>query len=187
MVFNGRGLPTSASLTLGVSGTTTTVHVMSSASYNLFGQSVTTVFGGTARNIRRSEAYDVRQRPTRIYLTRPVTAGSTSPSLNAVSGILDEYYYWDGASNLIEVRDNRQAAQWPDVQRPHRYRIKHDALYRVASVDYTYRSTSNAWTTTGNPATDWRAILRTPGSRSTRCVAAPRRASVTCRTTASST
>ena len=156
MVFNGRGLPTSASLTLGVSGTTTTVHVMSSTSYNLFGQSVTTVFGGTARNIRRSEAYDVRQRPTRIYLTRPVTAGSTSPSLNAVSGILDEYYYWDGASNLIEVRDNRQAAQWPDVQRPHRYRIKHDALYRVASVDYTYRSTSNAWTTTGNPATDWR-------------------------------
>ncbi|MCB9622676.1 MAG: RHS repeat-associated core domain-containing protein [Sandaracinus sp.] len=35
--------------------------------------------------------------------------------------------------------------------------MTHDALYRVANIDYSYRNAANAWSTTGHPATDWRA------------------------------
>ncbi|MBX3247859.1 MAG: hypothetical protein KF901_11825 [Myxococcales bacterium] len=157
MRFNIRGLPAVADLAIGVDGTTTTIPIVRSASYDVFGQPTVVVHGPAPRSVQHYTYYDVRQRVRRIIWQRTATTpGAVAPSLGAVTRMIDENYFWDGASNLIEVRDNRFREQWPDEQRAHRYRITHDALYRVASVDFTYRSPAGPWTTTGNPATDWR-------------------------------
>jgi hypothetical protein len=152
MSFNRRGLPTSATLAID----TVTIPVLRSAAYDVFGQSTITEFGASTFGLRRTDTYDVRRRPTGILWSRAATPGSSTPDLGAVTSVLDEHYAWDAASNLVQVEDLRPSAEWPAEQRPHRYEIRHDALYRVAQVDYSYRS-GTAWTTTGNPATDWRA------------------------------
>jgi RHS repeat-associated protein len=152
MSFNRRGLPTSATLAID----SVTIPVLRSAAYDVFGQSTITEFGTSTFGLSRTDTYDVCRRPTRILWSRTATVGSSTPDLGAVTSVLDEHYAWDAASNLVQVEDLRPSAEWPAEQRPHRYEIRHDALYRVAQVDYSYRS-GTAWTTTGNPATDWRA------------------------------
>jgi RHS repeat-associated protein len=156
MAFNIRGLPANANLSITASGTTTAIPVLRSVGYDVYGQAANSYFGFQHYGVRRQDTYDVRRRPNRIVLLRTATAGAPPTSFGAVAQILNDYYYWDAANNLVEVRDNRLVGPWPEEQRPQRYRIKHDALYRVASVDYTYRNAANSWTTVGNPATDWR-------------------------------
>lgn len=156
MSFNIRGLPARAVLGVRVGATTTSTPVLHAVNYNLFGQPQNSQYGPGALGLVRFDRQDVRQRPRTLAWRRTATAGAVSPSLGAVTNVLEETYYWDGASNLVEVVDNRPRLQWPDEQRPHRYRIEHDALYRVASIDFSYRNAANAWSTSGHVATDWR-------------------------------
>ncbi|MEZ4252403.1 MAG: SpvB/TcaC N-terminal domain-containing protein [Polyangiales bacterium] len=155
MAFNERGLPRSSALEIRADGETTTLPIVLTTTYNVFGQPATTNYGPSSFGLRSLWRYDSRQRPSSLTWRRGATAGATSPELGAVTQVLAEQYTWDAANNLVQVYDNRPHAQWPDEQRPHRYQIRHDALYRVASVDYLYRNASNRWSTEG-VATDWR-------------------------------
>ncbi|MBX3249366.1 MAG: hypothetical protein KF901_19470, partial [Myxococcales bacterium] len=149
--YNTRGLPVSAWVTIN-DGAPYTQQILRNVSYDAFGAAINTYFGASSIGVRRTDAYDVRRRPTRLqWIHNPGTSAH----------IMDLRYGWDAANNLATVSDDLASMyrdQHPEAQRPRRMQIEHDALYRVTSVDFAYRpmSGANTWTTTGHPATDWR-------------------------------
>ncbi|MEM9070445.1 MAG: SpvB/TcaC N-terminal domain-containing protein, partial [Myxococcota bacterium] len=111
---------------------------------------------GDAGGTTSTTFYDARRRPVSMRTERTPT-GMVAESLSAVTAVTHQRLIWDGADNLIELHDLREASEWPDGFRPQTARVLHDALYRVAAVDYEY-STAAGWSEFDN-AQDWRAEL----------------------------
>lgn len=103
--------------------------------------------------------YDVRRRPIELTTVRAPAAGRTPATLGAVSVVAAQRLHWDGSSNLHQVEDRRIPSEWPAGHKPYHQRVNHDALYRVARVDYSYASANQH-----DSATSWRSELarRTP-------------------------
>ena len=98
---------------------------------------------------------DERTRPRWTRLTR--TATSTIPeSLGANTRPLDTHMNWDEADNLVSFAESTLIDQFPDEQKPHWVDIQHDALYRVAQLDYRYHVVQGTFSTELLPYSNWR-------------------------------
>lgn len=96
--------------------------------------------------------YDARRRPVQMFTTRAPSADRLPETLGAVSTVFDQRLEWDDASNLCLLEDRRLPAEWPARHKPYDQLIRHDALYRVTSVEYSY-----ATPTESDTAADFRA------------------------------
>jgi hypothetical protein len=85
-----------------------------------------------------STRYDVRRRPIELLTRRTPASGQVAGSLSAVTVVASQRLSWDAASSLFYVEDRRIPGEWPAGQKPANQRTYHDALYRVARVDYSY-------------------------------------------------
>ena len=138
-------------------------HRVLRAHYDLHLRNWRTWFGGvdtSTASFRVDTGYDVRHRPISSFAVRHSPTSGTAPSLSAVTRPFDYRYTWDAASNLTEIEDVASPSQFPSHQRPARQEILHDALYRVARIDYSYRNNVE-WGLTDIPAQDWRAVQAT--------------------------
>lgn len=59
-------------------------------------------------------------------------------------------------NNLYSTIDYALGSEWPESQQPRKTNVFHDALYRVAGVEYEYRQGDGSWNARSGPITDWR-------------------------------
>ncbi len=157
--YNARGLPSSTSVAVEFPGGTYTQSVAKQIDYTRDGLVSRVVYGGGDGELNPAESrtsYDVRRRTSRLTTTRQ--ASGLPGGLQAVSVVADQTLLWDRASNLIEVFDNRPSDEWPEGHKPASYRVGHDALYRVASVELDY-SLQSGLRAPGDPFLDYRDEL----------------------------
>ena len=160
--YDRRGMVVGADLTLdGIAQP-----VIASATYLATGLSSSVTYGddvgGTRTPTTSTMTYDARLRPHSMRTDR-VTTGMTG--LANVTVVAHQRFDWDGADNLMAVHDLRAAAEWGDGFRPQTARVTHDALYRVAAVDFEYRN--DAGWSFFDDAQDWRDELETPNADGT--------------------
>jgi RHS repeat-associated protein len=106
-------------------------------------------FGGDREPTVSRLHYDIKRRPSRVSTVREPTAepGESPISGRALGGIAtvaDQQLIWDVGDNLIAVHDYRDPTEWRNGFRPVSYAISHDALYRIAGIDYDYTQDSGA-------------------------------------------
>lgn len=118
--------------------------------------------GGARPASTTTTTYDARRRPITMRTDRSPT-GMTG--LANVAVVAHQRFDWDGADNLMTVHDLRPATEWADGFRPQTARITHDALYRVAAVDFEYQN--DAGWSFFDDAQDWRDQLETPNADGT--------------------
>jgi RHS repeat-associated protein len=136
--FHRGGAPRSADMTMdGVR-----YPIVDLVTYTRDGLPFRTRFGDRAFTNRAATEstvfYDGRRRPTEMITTRTPAAGRTAGTLGAVYVVANQRLSWDGASNLFLIEDRRNPGEWPTGHKPATQRVRHDALYRVAQVDYAY-------------------------------------------------
>jgi RHS repeat-associated protein len=130
--------------------------VVDSVAYTRDGLPARTLYGdGSFTGRAGTESgvlYDVRRRPAQMYTTREPAAGRLPQTLADVAMVVDQRLEWDDASNLCLVEDRRQPGEWPARHKPYTRSIRHDALYRVTGVEYSY-----ATATSSDESSDFRA------------------------------
>ncbi len=152
IVYGLRGLP--SSIRYHVDGLRK--DVIRSIGYNRHGLPFTMSLGDNRSGRSSSQvktSYDIRQRPTDIRLERTPESGATG--ISALSVPFAYRYDWDQASNLTRVTDTTPDRDlFPAGHLVSRRDIEHDALYRVANVNFSYRSTGS-WMA-DDTANNWR-------------------------------
>jgi RHS repeat-associated protein len=140
MQYYNSGAPKSAEL--GVDGTY--LPVVQHLRYTRDGLPSGTVYGDegfTGRTATESRVlYDARRRPIQLFTSRTPAAERTPQTLGSVTEVMHQRLSWDGSSNLCAVDDRRPGSEWPEGHKPYDQTIYHDALYRVASVQYAYHT-----------------------------------------------
>jgi RHS repeat-associated protein len=149
LFYHDMGLPERAELCID----SISKPVIANIAYTRDGLTATTTYGDedfTGRAATSSTTvFDARRRPIEQRTVR--TPAPESTGLSAVSLLQDQRLSWDGAGNLCRTDDRRSASDWPEGHKPYSQDIFHDALYRVTSVYYDYKTT-----TFDDAATDWR-------------------------------
>ncbi len=140
MQYYNSGAPKSAEL--GVDGTYRPV--VQHLRYTRDGLPSGTVYGDegfTGRTATESRVlYDARRRPIQLFTSRTPEAERAPQTLGSVTEVMHQRLSWDGSSNLCAVDDRRPGSEWPEGHKPYDQTIYHDALYRVASVQYAYHT-----------------------------------------------
>jgi RHS repeat-associated protein len=145
--YSARGLPSSIEGSYGT--------LIQSIQYNELGKPLKTVYGDLA-GTTTSLTYDARHRlaaaqtmrqPPPLWSTAtghytPPPPG-TPPTLQTV--LEDAQIFYDEADNPIELRDQRDATQWPNGAKPVTRRVEYDDLYRVKHVQYVYAAGTDSW------------------------------------------
>jgi RHS repeat-associated protein len=160
LTYNHRGLPDTAKVVFADGTAAWERPVVVGTLFNANGlvTSVTYGDGSVGRSATRSEtAYDLRNRPVRMWTARAPT-GSTTQTLSAVTMVADQQLVWDAADNIREIEDDRVASEWPAGSRPQTTHVEHDALYRVTHAYFEYAGGEGG----NDAATDWRAAVSAP-------------------------
>jgi RHS repeat-associated protein len=114
--------------------------------------------GGTRSPTSTSIGYDLLRRPHTVRTVRAPTGVDLTQEhpLAAVTVVHGQVLDWDAASNLIGIEDTRVGSEWPAGARPQSKYITHDALYRVAGVEYAYTNELGEQVPQ-DASSDWRA------------------------------
>ncbi len=115
------------------------------------------VYGDSA-NTTTASSYDNRRRlrsvqtyrgppsswssPPTDYLPQPAPGGAPTTFQLLLQ---DEDYTYDAVNNPAEIRDWRNAEEWPDGAKPVTKKVQYDDLYRVTRVDYEYSAGDALW------------------------------------------
>jgi RHS repeat-associated protein len=172
MTYDRRGLPTAAQLGLadgggapvvtdgdiGLGSAALAIHpIIDAIAYEDVGLVASVLLPGGTLSQR---TYDAVRRPTRVWTVRaPTAAPGPDRPLGAVTTGHDQSFAWDAANNLAAVLDGRDPLEWPDGHRPQSMFAVHDALYRVAGVEYEYTLDGGARSPI-DASSDWRDAHR---------------------------
>jgi RHS repeat-associated protein len=113
---------------------------------------VTGVTYGDIAGTQTSYLYDERRRISSVQTYRgPPSSGAwtqtqSTPEPTQQLVLQDEDFRYDVVGNPIEIRDWRDAQDWPDGAKPVTKKIQYDDLYRATRVDYQYSEGDDEWT-----------------------------------------
>jgi RHS repeat-associated protein len=119
---------------------------------------VTEIVYGDAAATRTSYLYDERRRISSVQTYRgPPSSGAwdpTNPNSSTTNideptrqlVLQDEDFLYDVVGNPVEVRDWRDASEWPDGAKPVTKKIEYDDLYRATRIRYEYSAGDDTWT-----------------------------------------
>src|SRR5690606_32500920 len=118
---------------------------------------VTQIVYGDAADTRTAYLYDERRRVSSVQTYRgPPSSGAwdptnpntstTSPSEPTRQMVLqDEDFIYDVVGNPVEIRDWRDAQDWPAGAKPVTKKIEYDDLYRATRIKYEYATGDDTW------------------------------------------
>jgi RHS repeat-associated protein len=160
ITYQARNLP--ASITLGVDADN--YPIISSFAYSRDRLPTDLVFGDTAGGSRTASSlawtYETgRRRPLSFKFTRQQASTMTGDIDEIGPTAINDLYSWDIASNLTEVEQDVDHADFPSGHKPVQFTPTYDALYRVAKVDFQYEG-AGGWSAT-DAASDWRSTRAT--------------------------
>lgn len=114
---------------------------------------VTSITYGDAASTTTAYLYDERRRissvqtyrgpPASGYWTLNDTSNSNEPTQQMV--LQDEDFIYDVVGNPVEIRDWRDAVDWPVGAKPVTKKIEYDDLYRATRIRYDYVTGDDVW------------------------------------------
>src|SRR5690606_36072900 len=108
---------------------------------------------GDAAETKTAYLYDERRRISSVQTYRgPPASGYWSLNDNSTSSeptqqmvLQDEDFLYDVVGNPVEIRDWRDAIDWPAGAKPVTKKIEYDDLYRATRVRYDYSTGDDVW------------------------------------------